>query len=463
MTAEVAGQHPLLERAAAGDREAFAQLYDTQVDGVYRYLLAWTADPAQADVLTAEVFHGAFSWLTVTHTSDTEAAAWLTAMARDAVVQRRGSAGTSGAADPVAAVARLSDPKREVVVLRLLCDHSLDHTAHLSGFTRRAVLELQLSACLSIWELTSGTTAPAPHGTAAEGFEHHLTHWNVEPPATDPALAGTLAVARSLRQAAPGYVAGPSPALVERLRQDLLTGARPTESGTRLTDSGTHLTPVPGGALPTHPPNPGPRASLTNPGPHPADRGARPADPGPHPADRGPYPAGPRARGSLTGRSRGPRIRRVAGLENWWGRLSTGLAESRLLRRPWLATGLATAGIVVVLTLQAFGDPASPGACGARPCPPTTTVAAVAAAGSGSLGTPRTTLLRPSTTTSTVAAQAPPPSAPRTSAVTTPPSTRPATTTPPTTARPTTTTRATTTTAPTTTVATTTTAAPAPT
>jgi DNA-directed RNA polymerase specialized sigma24 family protein len=434
--AELTGQHPLLERAAAGDREAFAQLYDTQVDGIYRYLLAWTADPAQAAALTAAVFHGAFSWLTVTHITDTEAAAWLTAMARDAVVQRRRSGATPGTADPVAAVAQLSDPKREVVVLRLLCGHSLDHTAHLSGFTRRAVLELQLSACLSLWELTSGSTAPAPQEAAAEEFEQHLAQGNLEPSSRDAtapsgphaALTGPVAVAQSLHQTAPGHVVGPDPALVERLRQSLLTGTPPD--------------PPP---VPLHP--------ATR--PHPV--------PGTHPVPGG--APRPRARGNLARRSRGPRTGRVAGLEAWWVRLSTGLAESRLLRRPWLATGVATAGIVVVLTLQAFGDPAPPGACGGRPCPPTTTVAAVAAAGAGSLGTPRTTVLQPSTTTSTVATPAPPPSAPRTSAATTPPSSRPATTAPPTTAppRPTTTTRATTTTAPTTTVATTTTAAPAPT
>jgi hypothetical protein len=160
VTAELAGQRPLLERAATGDREAFAQLYDTQVDGIYRYLLAWTGDRAEAAELTAGVFTGAFSWLTVTN-AEGEVAAWLTAMARDAVAQRRGSGATSTAAGPVAAVARLSDPKREVAVLRLLCGHSLDHTAHLSGFARRAVLELQLSACLSVWELTSGWATPA--------------------------------------------------------------------------------------------------------------------------------------------------------------------------------------------------------------------------------------------------------------------------------------------------------------
>ena len=395
MAAELAGQRLLLEGAATGDREAFAQLYDTQVDGIYRYLLAWTGDPAEAAKLTAEVFTGAFSWLTVTNAAEGEVAAWLTAMARDAVAQRRGSGGTSTAADPVAAVAQLSDPRREVVVLRLLCGHSLDHTAHLSGFTRRAVLELQLSACLSVWELTSGSTAPAPPEPAAEEFEQQLAHGNLDPPGRHhPALAGPLTVAQSLRQAAHSQVAGPNPALVDQLRQSLLTGA----------------------------PEPQPR-----------------------------FP--------------GPPNGRVADRQPWWPQLSTGLVEARLLRRPWLATGVATAGIVVVLTLQAFGDP-GPGACGGRPCPATTTVGVVAAAEAGSLGTPRTTVLQPSTTTSTVATVAASPSAPRTSARTTPPSTRPATTAPPTTAapRPTTTTRApTTTAAPTSAAPTTTTAAPAPT
>jgi len=67
---------------------------------------------------------------------------------------------------------------------------------------------------------------------------------------------------------------------------------------------------------------------------------------------------------------------RVADRQLWWRRLSTGSVEARLPRRPWLATGVATAGIV-------------------------------AAAGAGSLGTPRTTVLEPSTTTSTAAAPRP--------------------------------------------------------
>jgi hypothetical protein len=40
-----------------------------------------------------------------------------------------------------------------VVVLRLLLGHSLAHTANLSGYSQRAVMELQLAACLSIQKL----------------------------------------------------------------------------------------------------------------------------------------------------------------------------------------------------------------------------------------------------------------------------------------------------------------------
>jgi RNA polymerase sigma-70 factor (ECF subfamily) len=169
----MAGQRPLLERAAAGDREAFARLFDDQVEGVYRYLLAWTGDRAEAAELTGQVFRDALGWLPATAGGEVEAGAWLIAMARDAVAQRRGSgwiagpAGPEGASAPatdaVAAVARLGDPEREVVVLRLLLGHSLAHAARLSGYSRRAVLELQLAACLAVWELTGGSRAgPGP-------------------------------------------------------------------------------------------------------------------------------------------------------------------------------------------------------------------------------------------------------------------------------------------------------------
>ena len=128
-------------------------------------------------------------------------------------------------------------------------------------------------------------------------------------------------------------------------------------------------------------------------------------------------------------------------------------AFSVLSKRPWVATAVATAGIVVVLALQAFGKPAPPGSCDARPCPASTT-----AAGDDSAGIPLSTVLQPTTST-TVPALAPAPTAAPTSAAAAPPTIRPASTAPQTTAPRATTTRAPTTTAPPTTAAATTTTA----
>jgi DNA-directed RNA polymerase specialized sigma24 family protein len=408
--AEIAGQRPLLERAAAGDREAFAHIHDDQVGGVHRYLLAWTGDPARAAELTAQVFHSAPRWLPITAPDREEAGAWLIAMARDAVqdptATRPPPAGPPGNA--VEALARLPAPQREILVLRLLCGHSLAHSAHLSGYPRRTVLELQLAACLAIGDLLG--TPPAVVATPlAEEFERRLDHDDPQPSDDPPALAGALAVARSLRQAIPGAPAAPLP----------------------------H--PAPGPPL-THPAV-GPRVTDPAPGPpliH-LDPGTRLTRPGP---------------------GRVPRWGSVADRRNWRDRLSTGWRDAGTDRRPWVATGVAVVGIVVVLVLQAFGDHGPPPRCGVRPCPAPTTAVVAAAGAASSLGTAPTTVAEPSTTGSTRASPLAPPSAPRTSTPATPPTTRPATTAAQTSGAPTTTSAPTTTAPPTTAPPTTTTTAP---
>ena len=593
MPAELAGQRPLLERAAAGDREAFALVYDTQVEGVYRYLLAWTGNPTETAELTAQVFHAAIGWLPATTSPEGEAAAWLTAMTRDALAQRQGHSEEGGSASPagsepggsgspagseaggsgssgvphpalpasappegessrrqeaapasvhtpgpaagappeaprdvVAAVARLREPEREVVVLRLLLGHSLDHTAHLSGYSRRAVLELQLTACLAVHELTGGPrTGPAPPETrpapSAEEFERRLGRWEVDLTGSDPALADALAVAGSLRRSIPEYVSPPPAEFVEHLRAELVAGAefaagsalaaegellaRPAVDSREHCLLGSATFPLRGpqqpgvadsAALASEGESPGaefpkpespeaerskarsaeaepPEAELPNtqlpntqhPGPllsgaelSEAEFWAQLSDP-----ELSVAPAsGGLASGDPDSRNQASAGSRAAGAGAAKGGTSVG---GWLARRPWVATGVATAGIVVVLAVQAFGGQgASPG-CDGRPCPVSTTSGAAAGAGS-SIGAPLTTVRESTTTSSTVGSDAGvvPPTVPRTSAVTAPPTTRPATTAPPTTAapRPTTTTVPSTTAPPTTAPPTTTTAAPVP-
>ena len=413
--AQLAGQRPLLARAATGDREAFAQLYDAQVEGVYRYLLAWTGDRSEAATLTSRVFHSALAWLPPTAGGGVEAGAWLTAMSRDAVSDRPGSGrDPAPAADPVAALAQLPDSEREVLVLRLLCGHTLDHTAHLAGYSRRAVLGLQLAACLAIAERIGGS--PAPPGASAEEFQRHLTPSETAPTTPDPALSAALAAAGALRQAAAEVVA-PDPELVASLRDDLTSAEPPAHPAGPLTPAEpSHLEESLTGSGP-HPTHPDPEA------PHPLGPGAAPHEPGPGAA---PHPPGPLP-GPPNGRV-ADRWERVAGLSTALPvALPTALRAISPLRRPWVSTAVATAGIVVLLALQAFGNPGPRPGCGGRPCPASTTVAAVAEV--GNLGTPLTTIVESSTTTTTAAEQAPPPSAPRTSA-SAPPTTRPAPTAP---------------------------------
>ena len=466
----MAGQRRLLERAAGGDREAFTRLYDDQVEGVYRYLLAWTGDRAEAADLTGQVFRDAFGWLPATAGGEVEAGAWLIAMARDAVAQRRGSgwiAGPEGprapASDAVAAVARLGDPEREVVVLRLLLGHSLAHTAHLSGYSRRAVLELQLAACLAVWELTGGAragSAPATRAApSAEEFERRLGSWEIDLTGSDPALADALAAAGSLRRAIPGYVVAPDDELVQRLRVELAGEGAPAEGAV---DNPEHRHLGSAVADPAHPPlgwavdNAAPvpprSATLPNRGPQQPEV-ADPAAPTPA-AWPSPAASPVGSQSSADPSPPGPPAD-PAGVA----------AQARASRRHWIATAVATTGIVVVLALQALNRPAPSSGCGDRPCPAPTT-AAVAAAGGGSLPAPPTTVVRSSTTSSSLRDLAPAPTAAPTSAATAPPATRPPTSAAHTTSpRLPTTTRAPTTTAapPTTLSVTTTTAAPAPT
>jgi DNA-directed RNA polymerase specialized sigma24 family protein len=491
--AEIAGQRPLLERAAAGDREAFALVYDDQVEGVYRYLLAWTGNRIEAAELTSQVFHSASGWLPTTNGAEGEAAAWLIAMSRDALTAHPGPPGPTGPpGDVTAAVERLPDPEREVVVLRLLLGHSLDHTAHLSGYSHRAVLELQLAACLAIHELTTGsgggpgspTAGPGSHagpgslaaGTgvteaasapSAEEFERRLARWEIDLTGADPALADALAAAGSLRQAIPGNVVAPTHEFVQHLRIELVTG-RPAPATTAgagaAAVAGAGAAPGAQGVVDSRGHHPFGSATFPHRGPQqPAVAGSRAptlserleaAGSDPFPAVELPEDESSAATPAEKARAGGSRG--GSGFGGW------------LARRPWVATGVATAGIVLVLGLQAFGGEGGPRECAGRPCPASTTAAVAAGEGDGSrIGTPLTTLVRSTTTTTVDAGPAGVAQtvAPPTSAVTAPPTTRPATTAAPATSasRPTTTTRAPTATAPTTTLpTTTTTAAPAP-
>jgi RNA polymerase sigma-70 factor (ECF subfamily) len=79
----------VIDRARGGDRAAFAELYDTYVDSVYRYLLYRVREASDAEDLTSEVFTRAFANIHRYRWQGKSFLAWLYTIARNAVTDRR--------------------------------------------------------------------------------------------------------------------------------------------------------------------------------------------------------------------------------------------------------------------------------------------------------------------------------------------------------------------------------------
>jgi len=79
----------VIERARTGDRGAFAELYDSYVDSVYRYLVYRVREPSDAEDLTSEVFTRAFANIHRYRWQGKSFLAWLYTIARNAVTDRR--------------------------------------------------------------------------------------------------------------------------------------------------------------------------------------------------------------------------------------------------------------------------------------------------------------------------------------------------------------------------------------
>src|SRR3990172_8884009 len=79
----------VIERARTGDRGAFAELYDSYVDSVYRYLVYRVREPSDAEDLTSEVFTRAFANIHRYRWQGKSFLACLYTIARNAITDRR--------------------------------------------------------------------------------------------------------------------------------------------------------------------------------------------------------------------------------------------------------------------------------------------------------------------------------------------------------------------------------------
>jgi RNA polymerase sigma-70 factor (ECF subfamily) len=169
-------ERDLLLQASAGDRRAFASLYDRHVDAVYRYAYFRLRIDAEAEDVTSEVFHRALVAMP-RFEPRRPFLAFLYTIARNVVADRmRRERPVASYEDAIAhpsdapgpdelasigddarrvrsAIAQLTSLQQEVIVLRFIEGRSTKETAVVIGKTESTIRGIQMRALAALREL----------------------------------------------------------------------------------------------------------------------------------------------------------------------------------------------------------------------------------------------------------------------------------------------------------------------
>ena len=159
----------LVEKAKAGDADAFGQLYDACVDRVYRFIYFRVSDQSTAEDLTSQVFLKAWQNFD-RYRPNGPILAWLYAIARNTVIDHYRTFKQTVPLDdavPVAAqddklddqvelqfemsslqesLKNLTEEQQEVLLLKFIAEYETDQIARKMGKSEGAVRALQMRA-----------------------------------------------------------------------------------------------------------------------------------------------------------------------------------------------------------------------------------------------------------------------------------------------------------------------------
>ena len=174
----------LARAARGGDRQAYALLYDLNVDAIYRYAFYRTRSDAEAEDVTAETFHRALVAMP-RYEPRRPFRAFLYTIARNVIVDRArrarpqasfedAIAHPSDAPGPEesalrfddarrlrAAVAELTPLQQEIVILRYLEDRSTAEVAAITGKPESTIRGIQMRALAALRALMRSQEAEA--------------------------------------------------------------------------------------------------------------------------------------------------------------------------------------------------------------------------------------------------------------------------------------------------------------
>jgi RNA polymerase sigma-70 factor, ECF subfamily len=153
-----------LIEAAQADPARFVELYERHFHRVYGYVVRRTANRAEAEDITSEVFERALTNISRFEWRGAPFAAWLYRIAANALVDRRRQTARDSAEPPPDVpdgrepdeierramlsqlVERLADPQRQVIEMRFIEGKSIREIAAALGRSDGAVKQLQLRA-----------------------------------------------------------------------------------------------------------------------------------------------------------------------------------------------------------------------------------------------------------------------------------------------------------------------------
>lgn len=162
----------LVQRASQGDAEAFGKLYDLHLDAVYRYVYYKVNEASEAEDLTSQVFLKAWEAIPRYEWRQIPFSHWLMRLARNAVIDHYRTTRTHGELDEdlvsrdpdpqgeylrgerlkglEAAIRRLPEDQRTVVVLRFIEEMDYAELADLMGKSQGALRVIQHRALAAL-------------------------------------------------------------------------------------------------------------------------------------------------------------------------------------------------------------------------------------------------------------------------------------------------------------------------
>lgn len=146
------GERPLVDAARAGDEAALAELYNLYFPRVYRYILARTGNPYDAEDLAEEVFLrmldaiGRFEW------REAPFSAWVFRIAHNAVISQRRRDGARGRSTSLSEALPVGSMGPEEMVENRLALNDIMRAAQSLPEAQRQVISFRFAAGLSVAE-----------------------------------------------------------------------------------------------------------------------------------------------------------------------------------------------------------------------------------------------------------------------------------------------------------------------